>query len=259
MNKLVLLSFSFLFSFSIFSQSKSLFVNYLIDSQKHNELEYALTNDTIDLTSDSLAYYRTKLGILSAKNDWIYKNFENSKHLLKKDSSLNQELASYFLSAKDSIRKRWFQEYFVKETDSVSIVYLKLNASIDYYDSISSKEIPDNLKLPFANYTRFQHKKPIVSAMLSTFFPGLGKLYNGRKYSFRFIVLTQSIFGLKLMESNYRLGWKHPYTFFTEGIFLLYYGASIVGSYEDCKQVKQEQKQIYIQHVQNYIRTNSID
>jgi hypothetical protein len=236
-----------------------LFFNYLIDNQKFNELQYALTNDTTDLPNDSLAFYRTKLGILSAKNDWIYKNFENCKHLLKKDSTLNQELASYFLSAKDSIRKRWFQEYFEKEKDSVSLVYLKLNASIDYYDSISSNEIPNQLKLHFAKYTRFQHKKPIVSAMLSTLFPGLGKLYNGRKYSFRFIVLTQSIFGLKLVESNYRLGWKHPYTFFTEGIFLLYYGASIVGSYEDCKQVKQEQKQIYIQHVQNYIRTNSAD
>ena len=219
----------------------------------YREASFTLFSDTSQFPSDSLAYYRIKLGVQLSNSNWIFSNFSRGKNVLKRDTSLFQNVTVHFLNSKDSIRHIWFNEVLKSEGDSCSLIYVTLNESIDSYKNISSNNLPNQLTIPFQNYVRYQHKKPIISASLSALFPGLGKLYNGRKHSFRFVLLTQSIFGLKLLESNYRLGLTHPYTLFTGGIFLLYYGSSIVGSYEDCKQVKKEQKQIYITHVQDFI------
>jgi hypothetical protein len=252
LNKYIYLILLFISQYSV-SQSKITFLEYLIDNKLYVELNYALKKNSLNLSNDSLAYYQLKSATLQKKIEDISLQFLSGKNLLKRDTFLFQDFTSLLLEQPDSVRRQLFTQTINKEQDSISTLYAKINNSIDSFKVIKVSELPNELNEKFIRYAKFQNKKPIIAAGLSILFPGLGKRYINKKHSFRFIVLSQSIFGLKMGEAIYRLGLLHPYTFLTGGVFLLYYGSSVVGSYYDCIEVQKEQKKIYINHAKDYI------
>ena len=209
MNKYIYLILLFISQYS-FSQSKITFLEYLIDNKLYVELNYALKKNTLNLPNDSLAYYQLKNAIVQKNIEFINLHFNSGKNLLKRDTFLYQDFTSLLIDQPDSIRKELFIQTINKEQDSISILYAKINNSIDSFKQIKIPELPDELNKKFILYAKFQNKKPIVAASLSILFPGLGKRYIGRRHSFRFIVLSQAIFGLKMGEAIYRLGILHP-------------------------------------------------
>ena len=235
------------------AQNKTEFLEYLIDNKLYSEFNSALRRNETNLPKDSLAYYQLKSAILQKQSKNIELIFNDAKYLVKKDSFLMQDFASLLLDQTDSLRNSLFSQTISRENDSLSVLYSEINKSIDSFKLMETTQLPQEMSKHFEEYKKYQNKKPIIAASLSLLFPGLGKQYLGRKHAFRFIVLSQTIFGLKLGEAIYRLGILHPYSFLTGGIFLLYYGSSIVGSYYDCIEVKKEQKQIYINHAKDFI------
>lgn len=136
--------------------------------------------------------------------------------------------------------------------DSLKIVKENLQKAYLTPDSMDTTLLPKELQSQFIAYQNSTHLSP-WKASLSSILPGGGKLYNGRTTSFKTVALSNVLFGAKAVESIKLLGVLHPYSLFTTGVFGLFYGSNIVGSYYECKMVKAERKKEFYLACSNYL------
>lgn len=250
--KNVLFIFFLLVVFKSFTQSKSDLLNHLYKNNLFLEFDFVLKQDTLNLRADSLAYFKILNELNLNQDQQIIKNFEVAEKLIAQDTSVYLKLNIHFLKAKDSIMRIWFYEKLKNHEDTFSKQF-KNYASILLKDrNIDLNLIPSELIYIYKEYNTYLSKKPIISAVYSLLFPGLGKFYNGRKYSFRNVLSAHILLGSKFVESFLVLGLFNPYTFITFGFLTTYYSANIVGSYFDLKEVQQEKRTQFILNVENH-------
>ena len=247
------LIFWFLFSSLLsFSQSKLEFVNHLKNNELIKEWEFLIFNDTMSIPKDSLAFYRADYYLYRGEQSQIIKEFKEGKTLIMNDKSLYIKLNLFFLDEIDSIKSRWFYNEIIDCQDTLSKQFKNIAAISFANKEIDTALIPIELKKSYAEWLKYYNKKSFVSALYSTLLPGLGKIYNGRKYSFRNVLAAHVLLGAKFLESNFYLGFLNPYTLLTLGFYSTYYIADIVGSYHDLIKVKKEKQKQFSLDVKNY-------
>jgi hypothetical protein len=77
---------------------------------------------------------------------------------------------------------------------------------------------------------KIKRKSALLAGTLSTFVPGLGKVYVGNNGQALATFLTCGLMGGVAFENYYRLGISHPQTILFSGIFALFYIGNIWGS-----------------------------
>jgi hypothetical protein len=230
------------------AQLDSQFIKHLADEKlKSEHFHYLQQNKTDSLYSSELCKYH-----LHYQEDSMFLSLlSENKHVLLKDTLFTRFSTLYFLNHSKS--QLWFD---LKKNNRTKI---ELEIEQIYNSSIrplqyKSTEFPLLLQKSFSEYQRISHKKPIVSAALSTCVPGLGKLYIGNKKSFLNTFVFMSLMGVQTAESYRKLGYKHPLTLINTSFFLGYYASNIVGSFYQTKQKKKELKIQYLIHAENYYR-----
>lgn len=252
-----LLIYFFIISLNSFTQTKSDLLNHLFKNKLFREFEYVLNYDTVGINPDSLAYFKILNQLNQNQNTEIIKNFELAEKLIVSDRNFYLRLNLHFLQLNDSLKKVWFNNKLNQLEDTVSKQFKNLAKILLNEKSVDTILIATELRKNFKEYIKYRSKKPIISALYSAIIPGLGKLYNGRKYSFRNVFSAHILLGSKFIESVYVLGIYNPYTFITFGFLSTYYLANIVGSYFDLKEVKKEKQLEFIFNVQNYYLQSS--
>jgi hypothetical protein len=252
-----LLIFFLLLGLNAFNQSKPDLLNHLYNNHLYREFEYVLQNDTIGLKLDSLSYFKILNHFRKNQESGILENFELAKKLIISDTNFYLKLNLHFLQKNDSIKNLWFYEKLHLFNDTISKQFKNFASILLNDKSVDTNLIPNELRNTYFEFYRFNTKKPFFSAFYATLIPGLGKLYNGRKYSFRNVFFAHVLLGSKFVESIYVLGLYNPYTFVTFGFLSTYYLANIVGSYFDLKEVKKEKLTQFILNVKDYYLSNS--
>lgn len=252
-----LLIYFFIVSLNSFTQTKSDLLNHLFKNKLFREYEYVLKYDTVGINQDSLAYFKILNHLNLKQNSEIIKNFEFANKLIVSDTNFYLKLNMHFLQLNDSIKRVWFNNKLKHLEDTVSKQFKNLAKILLNEKSVDTILIATELRKNYKEYIKYRSKKPIISALYSAIIPGLGKLYNGRKYSFRNVFSAHILLGSKFVESVYVLGIYNPYTFITFGFLSTYYLANIVGSYFDLKEVKKEKQLEFIFNVQNYYLQSS--
>lgn len=247
-----LLIYFFIISLNSFTQTKSDLLNHLFKNKLFREYEYVLKYDTLGINPDSLAYFKILNQLNLNQNTEIIKNFEYADKLIVSDTNFYLRLNLHFLQLNDSLKKVWFNNKLKHLEDTVSKQFKNLAKILLNEKSVDTILIATELRNNYKEYIKYRSKKPIISALCSAIIPGLGKLYNGRKYSFKNVFSAHILLGSKFVESVYILGIYNPYTFITLGFLSTYYLANIVGSYYDLAEVKKEKQLQFIFNVQNY-------
>jgi hypothetical protein len=235
-----------------FSQSKKLFINHLFKNNLTKELEYTLFKDTLNLNQDSLNYFRICYNISRNEPKQILHYVGNENNLIIYDTVNYIKMNLLFLQSNDSLRNLWFVEKLKNFNDSISTIFKEINTSINDPKKSDTCYLPKELHQSFLEYVKFSQKKPLLSSFYSMLVPGLGKFYNGRKYSFKNVFAAHLLLGAKFIESTNYLGIYNPYSIITVGFFSIYYSANIVGAYFDLKEVKKEKKTQFILDVKDY-------
>lgn len=170
--------------------------------------------------------------------------------LIQSDTCLSHTLFDEFMREGGETRMNWLEAYEWKsysyETGSVLRIY-----SLILQDT-SNFELPTELEPAYLSMQKYNRRKPIYAALLSTAIPGLGKVYAGRKHTFWGSFLMNAVFGLHAYDVYRGLGTKHWYTYFAGGSFGVFYLSNIVGSYIDVKRVRKEKKQVLINEALDY-------
>lgn len=249
--KQVLFFFIFSFSFS-YSQNNLSFYNHLEKNKLEEEKFHFLYKDTNGIHPDTLAYLRCRFQLSRQNDSLILRDFKWSEKITYNDTFFFKQLNVHFLARQNKHSAFWFDVILKHYTDSLAQQFCLYNKILNTKFSVDTSTIPQALNLSLLKLDRINHKKAFISAGLSMLLPGLGKLYNGRKYSFRNVFSAHVLLAAKFLESNYRLGLVHPYTMITFGFFTTYYFANILGSYYDFKEVRKEAKLNFLKDVQTY-------
>ena len=115
---------------------------------------------------------------------------------------------------------------------------------------------PEKLQIDILDYKKYYNRKPFVAAALSTFVPGLGEIYAGKKRSFLIVLLSNIGYAAQAYEACYKLGVKNPFSVFSVGFFGAFYFANIYGSYYDVKLVKREKRKQLLIDAESYYNIN---
>jgi hypothetical protein len=252
-----LLIYFFIVSLNSFTQTKSDLLNHLFKNKLFREYEYVLKYDTVGINQDSLAYFKILNHLNLKQNTEIIKNFEFADKLIVSDTNFYLKLNMHFLQLNDSTKRVWFNNKLKHLEDTLSKQFKNLAKILLNEKFVDTNLIAAELREYFKEYVKYRSKKPIISSFYSAIIPGLGKLYNGRKYSFKNVFSAHILLGSKFVESVYVLGIYNPYTFITFGFLSTYYLANIVGSYFDLVEVKKEKQLEFIFNVQNYYLQSS--
>ena len=244
-----------------FGQLKTDFIKYLTEKKLIQEHFFYLQNLQNSIpNNDTLQVEWLKFYLL--KND--YKQFENlyfkniNNNLLKKDSCILLTASILVLKQNPNQIKNWFnQEDLQNKSSKINFLIhmYNLTENISNFSIKNQNFIPDNLNFYFIEYQKFNSKKPIVSALLSTIIPGSGKLYNGRKKGFLPSFLMNATLGAFAFEAIHQNGIQKPYSIFTLGMFSMFYFSNIYGSYHETKVVIQEKKEELLYNVSDYYNT----
>jgi len=184
MKKVTLIGF-IIMSLNSYAQTKSDLLNHLFENKLFREYEYVLKYDTLGINSDSLAYFKILNQLKLNQNAEIIKNFELADELIISDTSFYLKLNIHFLQLNDSIKRVWFDNKLKQLDDTISKQFKNLAKILLNEKFVDTNLIANELKDNYKEYEKFRSKKPIISSLFSAIIPGLGKLYNGRKYSFK--------------------------------------------------------------------------
>lgn len=170
--------------------------------------------------------------------------------MILSDTCLSLTLFDEFMRTPGDHRSSWLSGYewssYHRSASSVLDIYQST------FDKKSNIEVPEYLSSAYLTMQKYNSRKPIYAALLSTAVPGLGKVYAGRPNTFWGSFLMNAIFGLHAYDVYRGLGPKHWYTYFAGGSFGVFYFSNIVGSYIDLKRVRKEKKQILINEALDY-------
>lgn len=212
---------------------------------EHNEYLKIWTSN-----SDSSALFNAKFYIQYNEIDLFLKTVPTCVQLIKEDTNFLNYVHLLFLKDLTPNRERWFAFLNENQFDQSPIVEIyKSTESPSIEDTLF---IPNELKKDFQTYVKAYKKKPWISASLSTLIPGLGELYIGNFQTFVTKFLSLSLFGIQSVESILILGAVQPLPVLNIGIFALFYGANIVGSFRDTNTKKQDFKNQFLLHAADY-------
>ncbi len=255
-------------SFSSFSQQNQynfkqqyIFSNYLIQQFEYDEALFVLSKTRVSnlAQQDSLNYLKgwvlynnkkleesalyfgevSKFSTLHTKSMFFaaYNNFHNGNYvegdsilssLIITDDELSVSLKNFEMAGSallkqnielfDKYGKDFLQQYyqFAKEEEKL----IELRNSID----------------------DFKPKSPLVAGLLSTFVPGLGKIYSGHIGGGVSAFLIVTALGAVTFENFNKGGSQNPKTWIYGGAFAIAYSANIFGSVYSVKAYRNEFK-----------------
>lgn len=106
----------------------------------------------------------------------------------------------------------------------------KINVFISNQGNSFVKEISDSL-LKVYETTRIKNKNPFIGAILSTFIPGLGKIYAGKKAEGFVAMISNFLYIGSAFELLIKLGPQNAYFITVSTIAGIFYIGNIEGSY----------------------------
>lgn len=201
-------------------------------------------------SKDSLAYFNAKYFMQYNESELFLQTIPECVQLLKEDTNFLNYTSIYFLKDLTPNREKWFT--FLKDSNFQASRYSDLFAKTEMPKLKDTLVIPEELQQDFKTYIKAFRKKPWVSATLSTIIPGLGELYIGNFQTSFTKFLSLSLFGIQSVESIVVLGIIQPLPLLNIGIFTLFYGANIVGSFRDTNKKKQDFKNQFLLHASYY-------
>lgn len=240
-NKLIILFF-WICIYNIKSQVNFDFIKHL----KENNLktEYYLYINSVKTNYDTLNLLLLDYYVFINNPDSVYK-IQNKKFNFLNDTLLRCELSKFWL--KENKHKNfynWFDSVLkspISFCDKEILSVIK-RSKLNY---ISDSAKMDNNKFSYAPLIKFNSKKPIKAALLSTFVPGLGRWYNGKPKLFLINFISIAGYGLQTAESIKKFGVKNPYSIFMMSFGGLFYISNIYGSFNETKIMKNEKKLMY--------------
>lgn len=231
-----------------FSQLDLKFIQHLSQLQLKQEHECYLKNNVSK--SDTFELLSAKYYLQYNEDSLFLSSIKNCAQLLISDTNLLNYANAYFIKKMNSNRDVWFN--FLNEQVIQSNKYLELYNLTKTPDLRDTIRLPDALKKDFITYENAFRKKPWISATLSALIPGLGEFYIGNFQASITKFLSLSLFGIQSAESMLLLGIIQPLPLINIGVFSIFYGANIIGSYRDTNKKKQDNKHQFLLHAANY-------
>ncbi len=234
-----------------FSQSDVTFLNHLLKNNLNREFEsHVLNLDKQGTSSDTTHYLASKYFLGKKDVNRFYENYQLSMRLAGEDSTLVTNASCAILSLNDSMTIHWFHD---NNFQFINAIKLKKSFVASQEPQLTNGDfLPSSLQYTFQQYKKYDHRKPVVSGLLSAVVPGLGKLYNGRTHTFWPTLLLNLVNAGRAGESIHRNGIKNIYSIASLGIFSAFYFSNIYGSYYDLKQVKVERRKEFLNEVAQY-------
>lgn len=241
----------FCLSVSVFgySQVNQLLIKHFQANNLDKEHFYYLNTLSNKVSSkDTLNYLYAKYYLKNSKDSLFFNFYTKVPFLFEKDTFALRYAHYYFLKHNnEKLQTFWFENIQHNQEDSVnsSITLLYKKLKFDNYDECN---LPNNkFCLELKKYNKLKKKKPIIAATLSTFVPGLGKLYGQRPNSAAITFFSQGVSAYQSYESIKMYGFKNAFSIFSISYFGLFYLSNIYGSYHDLiKLKKQRQKQLLL-------------
>lgn len=209
----------------------------------------------MNISADSVYYFKAKYYLQYFNDSLFLDNYSKSKVLFNKDTNAVNLASIAFLT--NNKKDVWFSAYSAKDTISrisceiFAVYQMSKNANISGINLL-----PEKLQMDLLDYKKYYARKPILAAALSTFVPGLGEIYAGKKRSFPMVLLANLAYAAQAYEAYYKLGVKNPFSVFSVGFFGAFYFANIYGSYYDLKQVKKEKRKQFLIDAAGYYNIN---
>lgn len=200
--------------------------------------------------SDSFELLSAKYYLQYNEDSLFLSSITNCAQLLLSDTNLLNYANAYFMKKLNPNREVWFN--FLNAQAIQTNKYLELYNLSKTPDLVDTIRLPDALKKDFITYEKAFRKKPWVSATLSALIPGLGEFYIGNFQASITKFLSLSLFGIQSVESMLFLGVIQPLPIINVGLFSIFYGANIIGSYSDTNKKKQDFKHQFLLHAANY-------
>jgi hypothetical protein len=250
----LLLFFSFSFHQKLNGQIEMKFVQYLSQSGlKQEHLQYI---NEVNSTPDSIAFLKAKYYLQYQQDSLFLATFPMCISLFVEDTNAYNYTNWYFLKDFSSNRDKWFSyiDTYHLPDNLFSNYYALTNNPLDS----ANIQIPADLKDDFLSYKKAFRKSPWLAATLSTVIPGLGELYIGNFQTSLTKLMSLSVFGLQSAESIALFGLLHPLPVINVGLFSLFYGANIIGSYLDTKRKKRNLKNQFLLHVSKHFNDYSL-
>lgn len=210
--------------------------------------------------SDTLEYLKAKYYIQYNMDSAFEHHFFKSKPLFLQDTLAFGYISCYLLS-NDSTKinkNEWFQQLnnysFSKEVNHVTAIY---NLQFLPSKEIKPHEYPNLLTKSVIEYKLAKQKSPIKAALLSSIFPGLGKVYIGKYRMGISAAFVNGLFAYQTYESIHQLGVKHPLSILNLLLATIFYSSNIYGSYRDTQYYKAEKLQQLYHDASNYYSVQS--
>jgi hypothetical protein len=236
---------------SAFSQLDLKFIQHLSQLELKQEHECYLKSHVSK--SDSFELLSAKYYLQYNADSLFLSSIKNCALLLISDTNFLNYANAYFMKKLNPNRDVWFN--FLNAQAIQTNKYLELYNLSKTPDLRDTIRLPDALKKDFITYEKAFKKKPWISATLSALIPGLGEFYIGNFQASITKFLSLTLFGIQSVESMLLLGVIQPLPIINIGIFSIFYGANIIGSYSDTKKKKQDFKHQFLLHAANYYST----
>jgi TM2 domain-containing membrane protein YozV len=188
----------------------------LIDNKEYRQaVNYA---DKYDKNNVSAILFLKNLAILlTADTSYIASKYQ----AYKKNNSIAEDLLN-------NIYNLLFEHTFISD---LNLLYNQANKNEKYL-------INELLNFPTSPK---KNKKPFVAALLSSIFPGLGKIYAGETEQALISLFPFSIITAQFIEAYILGGLINPITITFASILAIYYSGNIIGSYYAVKRNQQYQ------------------
>ncbi|MFI5150557.1 MAG: hypothetical protein ACHQRM_12540 [Bacteroidia bacterium] len=238
----------------IYAQADRLFIKHLAGTGLRTEHKAYLDELAGVLPSDSLHYYLAKYYLQSGEDSSFLVHYKSAIHLFQTDTQAFNMGSIHFLNKPAGIQKEWFLTYDKMPVNKpAQAMHYMYDASLDPAHVLLSS-VPDKLQDDYLQFRKAYRKKPWMGATLSTFVPGLGKLYAGRRESAGMVFLMHVSYILQAYSSIQSLGIHNAFTIYSIGIFGVFYSANIYGSWKAVKEVKKEKRKQFLIHAEDYYR-----
>ena len=246
------------FLISIFSKGQMVnnsFYKHLLNNNLNDEFKTYIKRKSLLIGSDSLNYYQSLFYLKNDNADSFLDSYKRSKVIFDNDS-VAKTYASYYMMKGSLLSTHssniWYSLISKDKNNSVIEELIQVHNISDDPNILMIKKIPNALHPSFDSYSEFERKKPGYAALMSTFVPGLGKLYGEKKRSFYITLFSHVLFGLQTYESIRRLGVKNPISIINLSLSGLFYFSNIYGSYFNIIKSKKERRKLFIINATNY-------
>jgi len=232
------------------------FVKFLIDKENYNQALLLLNKFSTTSTSstDSLNFY---LG-------WTLYNLQDLQRSTEAFRKVSISSSLYIRSGlfgawnqaylKDvKMADQWLSSLNGSITDEMTLVRFEtlgirlLERNFSGYQKIRSavsathyawSEALDKMDTYANQLNTYRPKKTVVSGLLSSVIPGLGKIYTGQTGSGISAFLMCGVLGAMTVENGIKAGWGHWSTLVFGSLFTLFYAGNIYGSIISAKEVR---------------------